>query len=86
MGIVAGSQRARAVTGELRDIAACDELPTEADAAAFLPPVGRAWARYVSDAQLWLFFRFDEATVYAVAVGSQRPHFVPEADDPDEAG
>ena len=75
-----GTERALAVAGTVRALAATEELPGATDFEATLRPVGRAWVRRVKGRNLWLWYRFDDAEVMLIAVTIEPP--VPLDDDP----
>jgi len=54
--------------------ALCREpLPGPQDAETIMPPVARYWFRRVPGHNLWIYFAFDDATLYLVTLTSRPP-------------
>jgi len=49
------------------------ELPGPQDAEALMPPVARYWFRRVPGQNLWLYFAFDDAELFAVSLTARPP-------------
>jgi hypothetical protein len=71
LGAVGGTP-AGAALGRLLATLLREELPGPQDAEALMPPVARYWFRRVPGQNLWLYFAFSEADLYAVSL-TQRP-------------
>jgi hypothetical protein len=50
-----------------------EDLPTLQDAEASMPPTAIYWFRRVPHQNLWVWFTFDEATVFLVSLTSNPP-------------
>jgi hypothetical protein len=75
LGIVAGSDRHRAISAVIRALATADVLPEPADFHAAFHP-GRAFVRRVRKQNLWVWFRFDADHVVLMSLTDHPP--VPE--------
>jgi hypothetical protein len=58
----------------------CDLPAKGADWPVLLPPVARLWVRFCSQANLWIYFSFDDDHVLAIRVTRGKPLFVDESD------
>jgi hypothetical protein len=75
---VPGTAAGRALGAALAALSS-GSLPGPLDYTAAIPPTGFAWVRRVPGANLWIYYRFDDAVARAVALSATPP--VPLASD-----
>ena len=73
LGIVPGSERARAVARVIAVLGEADDLPSPGDARALIPPTSEAFVRRVPGRNLWIWYRVSGDVSYLVHVSSEPP-------------
>lgn len=73
--VVPGTPLASRVSATMHAIAFATELPNDDDKKALRPPAAWVWCRDVPQSNLVVWFDFDEASVWLIAVGpNSTPH------------
>ena len=67
-----GSEAARRLSATLRSLAS-GTLPGPFDYEVMTPPVGRYWCRRVPNANLWVFYKHDDAEVKIITLQRTPP-------------
>ena len=73
LGIVAGSERGRAVGRALATLMTDERLPAPTDTRALRPPTGEAFVRRVHGRNLWVWYTLRGEEVFAVALTADPP-------------